>query len=211
MIMMKFTDAKRKPHRFMAGSGDGSIGNSGGLTWGSLITAPEKKTRSPSVATSRQTGHRPHNFSGKRFAGGMQIAHAHRCPQGKHKISAGLKRHITQVIAAIPLSAHKPFSASVSSKTQSGLRCVFVPIGLGQAGDGSYVCNACRHLFLHGMRARPSSQSPLLLLLLSRRLRNNYVGTGSILVSYEQVCESVLARRALPPEYSRTTRLRFGA
>ena len=165
MMMMRFTDTKRAPHRLMAGSGDGSTGNSGGLTWGSLITAPEKKTRSPSVATSRQTGHRPHNFSGKRFAGGMQLAHAHRCPQGKHKISAGLKRHITQVIAAIPLNAHKPFSATTRARLNLVYDVFFVPIGLGQGGLAPTCVMHVDIFFLHGVRARPSSSQSLLLLL----------------------------------------------
>ena len=197
-MMMKFTDTKRAPHRFMAGSGDGSTGNSGGLTWGSLITAPEKKTRSPSVATSRQTGHRPHNFSGKRFAGGMQLAHAHRCPQGKHKISAGLKRHITQVIAAIPLNAHKPFSATTRARLNLVYDVFFVPIGLGQAGDGSYDCNACRHLFLHGMRARPSSRSPLLLLTTSQK---------QLCRHWAKICFVWASLRVCPGEKSTSTRV----
>ena len=69
----------------------------------------------------------------------MQLAHAHRCPQGKHKIFAGLKRHITQVIAAIPLNAHKPFSATTRARLNLVHDVFFAPIVLGQAGDGSYV------------------------------------------------------------------------
>ena len=75
---MKFTDTNRAPQRLTTGCVDCSTGSSGGACGSFATTAPEKKTRRPSVATSRHTGHRPQNLSGKRFAGGRQLAHAQR-------------------------------------------------------------------------------------------------------------------------------------